>query len=141
VQIHAAYTQKGVKLSGFFTGITDKATFEDFIDQLLRHCGEWPELETVPIVDNVGFHYSGRVQQICEDAGVKWDILAPYTLRTDPIEEFSLGEIKTVAKSRQKKQRRLIRKGFETHVKSCIKAVGCRRNSAEGHFRNDGLLC
>src|SRR6185312_7343371 len=46
VQILAAYTQRGVKLSRFFSGTTDKTTFEDFIDQLLYHCGKWPEPET-----------------------------------------------------------------------------------------------
>lgn len=138
VQILAAYTQQGLKLSRFFTGTTDKATFEDFIDQLLHHCGKWPEPETILLMDNVGFHDSKKVQQLCEDAGVKWDFLAPYTPRTNPIEEF-FGEVKAFAKSQHKKHKSLIRRDFETYVKACVKAVGGRQESAEGHFRNAGL--
>lgn len=77
LQILAAYTQKRVKLFRVFPGSTDRTTFEDFIDQLLHHCSKWPEPETVLIMDNVAFYYSDRVQQMCEDAGVKWDFLAP----------------------------------------------------------------
>lgn len=40
VQIQAAYTQKGVKLSRCFFRTVDKATFEDFINQLVHHCGK-----------------------------------------------------------------------------------------------------
>ena len=53
-------------------------------------------------MDNVAFHYSDRVRQMCEEASVKADAL--YILRTNPIEEF-FGEIKTSAKSQHKSQR------------------------------------
>lgn len=134
----AAYTQNGVKLSRLFFGSVDKATFEDFIDQLLHHCGKWPEPETVLIMDNVGFHYSERVQQMCQDAGVKSDFIAPYSPRTNPIEEF-FGEVKAYIKSQRKANVTLIQRDFERYVKSCVKAVGSRQSSAEGHFRNAGL--
>ncbi|KAF4629024.1 hypothetical protein G7Y89_g9127 [Cudoniella acicularis] len=98
LQLLAAYTQKGVKLSCFSYGSVDKPIFEYFIEQLLRHCGKWPELETVLIMDNVSFHNSDRIRQMCEDAGVKSDFLALYTLRANPIEEF-FGEVKTHVKS------------------------------------------
>jgi transposase len=138
VQFIAAYTQKGLKLSRFFTGSMDKPTFEDFIEQLLCHCGKWPEPETVLIMDNVGFHYSDKVRRMCADVGVKWDFTPPYTPRTDPIEEF-FGEVKTYMKSQRKGYRRLIQRDFEAYVKSCVRAVGSRQESAEGHFRNAGL--
>lgn len=38
-QILPAYSQDGIVLSRVFQGSTDAALFEDFIDQLLRHCG------------------------------------------------------------------------------------------------------
>lgn len=38
-QILSAYCQDGIVLSRVFQGSTDAAVFEDFIDQLLRHCG------------------------------------------------------------------------------------------------------
>lgn len=138
VQILAAYTQTGAKLFRVFPGSTDKAVFEDFIDQLLHHCGNWPEPETVLIMANAAFHCSERIPQMCEDAGVKVDFLVPYTPRTNPIEDF-FGEVKTYAKSQQKKHQSLIRRDFGTCVKSCVKAVGSRQESAEGHFRNAGL--
>lgn len=139
LQLLAAYTQKGVKLSRFLYGSVDKPIFEDFIEQLLRHCGRWPEPETVLIMDNVAFHYSDRIQQMCEDAGVKVDFLAPYTPRTNPIEEF-FGETKTHVKSQRKSHKSLIQRDFEGYIKSCVKAVGSRQGSAEGHFRNAGLF-
>lgn len=137
VQILAAYTQRGVKLARVFPGSTDKATFEDFIEQLLRHCGRWPEPETVLVMDNAGFHDAEKITQMCEDVGVKVEFLAPYSPTTNPIEEF-FGELKTYAKSQHKEQRSLIRRSFEAYVKACVKAVGSRQSSAEGHFRKAG---
>lgn len=48
-------------------------------------------------------------------------------------------EVKTHAKSQCKNYRSIIQRDFEGYVKSCVKAVGSRQNSAEGHFRNAGL--
>jgi hypothetical protein len=138
VQLIAAYTQRGVKLCRFFGGSMDRLLFEDFIEQLLCHCSKWPEPETVLIMDNVGFHYSERVRQMCAEAGVLFDFTPPYTPRTDPIEEF-FGEVKTHMKSQRKSYRGLIQRDFEAYVKSCVRAVGSRRDSAEGHFRNARL--
>ncbi|PKS08455.1 hypothetical protein jhhlp_004838 [Lomentospora prolificans] len=138
LQILAAYTQKGVKLSRLFFGTVDKSTFEDFIDQLLRHCGIWPEPETVLIMDNVAFHHSERVRQMCEDAGVKVDFQAPYTPRTNPVKEF-FGEIKAHAKAKRRSHQTLAQRDFERYIKACVKAVGNRRGSAEGHFRRAGI--
>ncbi|KAF2963349.1 hypothetical protein GQX73_g10225 [Xylaria multiplex] len=97
----ATFTQNGVKLSRFIYGSVDKATFEDFIDQLLRYYSRWPEPESVLIMDNVGFHYSDRVQQMSKSAGVKSDFIAPYTPRTNSIEEF-FGQVKAQMKLRRK---------------------------------------
>jgi hypothetical protein len=38
-QILLAYTQEGVLLSRVFQGTTDNTIYEDFIEQLLHHCG------------------------------------------------------------------------------------------------------
>jgi tricorn protease-like protein len=35
-----AYTQNGILLSHIFQGTTDSTVFEDFIEQLLPHCGK-----------------------------------------------------------------------------------------------------
>jgi transposase len=37
-----AYTQDGILLTRLFQGSTDSIVFEDFIEQLLSHCGRWP---------------------------------------------------------------------------------------------------
>lgn len=42
-QILPIYTQDSIVLSRVFRGSTDASIFKDFIDQLLRHCGRWPE--------------------------------------------------------------------------------------------------
>lgn len=137
VQILASYTQNGIKLSRVFPGSTDAATFEDFIAQLLRHCGKWPEPESVLVMDNAAFHHSDKILNMCDNAGVKCFFTAPYTPTSNPIEEF-FGELKTFAKAQHKTQGSLIRRDFPGFVRSCIKTVGSRQSSAEGHFRRAG---
>lgn len=44
-QILLAYCQDGVLLSRIFRGSTDAPLFEDFIEQLLHHCGRWPQFK------------------------------------------------------------------------------------------------
>ncbi|CEO58410.1 Putative TPR domain protein [Penicillium brasilianum] len=46
-QILPAYSQDGLVLSRVFRGSTDAAMFEDFIAELLQHCGRWPEPKSV----------------------------------------------------------------------------------------------
>jgi hypothetical protein len=47
--------------------------FEDFIEQLLHHCGEWPEPKSVLVMDNAFFHHTERISKLCSNAGVKSD--------------------------------------------------------------------
>ena len=89
-QILPAHTQDGVLLSRVFQGTTDSALYEDFIEQLLHHCGRWPEPKSVLVMDNASFHHSDRIKQICSDAGVKLVYLPPYSPGLSPIEEFFL---------------------------------------------------
>ncbi len=88
-------------------------------------------------MDNAAFHYSDNIKQMCEQAGVKLIYLAPYTPVTNPIEEF-FGELKSYAIAQSRSQRGLIRRDFVAYVKACVKAVGRRKVSARGHFRNAG---
>ncbi|OZJ01563.1 hypothetical protein BZG36_05504 [Bifiguratus adelaidae] len=62
--------------------------FEDFIEQLLQHCGKWPEPKSVLVMDNASFHHTERLQQMCSDVGVKLMYLPPYSPDLNPIEEF-----------------------------------------------------
>jgi len=50
-----AYNQNGVLLSRVFQGSTDSEVFEDFVEQLLSHCGRWPEPNSVLVMDNASF--------------------------------------------------------------------------------------
>ncbi|OGE46974.1 hypothetical protein PENARI_c081G08890 [Penicillium arizonense] len=87
-QILPAYAQDGILLTRVFRGSTDAALFEDFIDELLRHCGRWPKPKSVLVMDNASFHHSERISQMCADAGVKLVYLPPYSPDLNPIEEF-----------------------------------------------------
>ena len=77
-QILPAYAQDGIALSCVFRDPTDAVVFEDFVDQLLQHCGRWSEPRSVLVMDNASFYHSERVAQMCADAGVKLLYLPPY---------------------------------------------------------------
>lgn len=71
-----------------FQGATDSEVFEDFIEQLLCHCSKWPEPNSVLVMDNAAFHHLERIEQMCNEAGVKLVYLPPYSPDLNPIEEF-----------------------------------------------------
>jgi transposase len=83
-----AYAQDGIVLSRIFRGSTDAAVFEDFIAQLLQHCGRWPEPKSALVMDNASFHHSESIAQMCTEAGMKLVYLPPYSPDLNPIEEF-----------------------------------------------------
>lgn len=87
-QILPAYTQKGILFSRVLQGSIDGAIFEDFIEQLLHHCGRWPEPRSVLIMDNASIHRSDKAAQMCAAAGVKLLHLPPYSPDFNPIKEF-----------------------------------------------------
>jgi hypothetical protein len=87
-QILPAYSQNGILLSRVFQGATDSEVFEDFIEQLLCHCDKWPEPNSVLVMDNAAFHHLARIEQMCNEAGVKLVYLPPYSPDLNPIEEF-----------------------------------------------------
>jgi hypothetical protein len=96
-QILPAYAQDGVAFSRVFQGSTDAVVFEDFIQQLLHHCGRWPEPKSVLVMDNASFHRTEGVRQICLAAGVKLVYLPPYSPDLNPIEEL-FAELKAFIK-------------------------------------------
>jgi transposase len=85
-QILPTYAQDGIILSRVFQGSTNATIFEDFIKQLLQHCGKWPEPKSVLIIDNVTFHRSDRIEEMCSKAGVKLVYLPPYSPDLNPID-------------------------------------------------------
>lgn len=102
-QILPAYCQDGILMSRVFRGSTDASMFEDFIEQLLHHCGNRSEPKSVLIMDNVSFHHTDRIRELCSNAGVKLLYLPPYSPDLNPIEEF-FAELKAfVRRNWQKK--------------------------------------
>ena len=71
-----------------YQGSTDSDLFEDFIAQLLHHCGRYPEPKSVIIMDNASWHHSERIVRMCRDAGVVAEYLPPYSPDFNPIEEY-----------------------------------------------------
>lgn len=118
--------------------IDSASVFEDFIDQLLRHCGRWPEPKSVLVMDNASFHHSERITQMCADAGVKLVYLPPYSPDFNPIEEF-FAELKGFIRRNWSYFEEHPDQGFDHFLEWCIDTVGARKASARGHFRHAGL--
>ncbi|KAJ5146627.1 uncharacterized protein N7515_001191 [Penicillium bovifimosum] len=137
-QILPAYAQDGIVLSRVFRGSTDATMFEDFIAQLLQHCGKWPEPKSVVIMDNASFHHSERIAQMCADAGVILIYLPPYSPDLNPIEEF-FAELKAFIKRNWGYYEADPDQGFDAFLTWCIDIVGAKEESAKGHFRHAGL--
>jgi transposase len=134
-QILPAYAQDGVVLACVFRGSTDSIVFEDFIEELLPLCGKWPEPKSVLVMDNASFHHSERIQQICDEAGVKLVYLPPYSPKLNPIEEF-FAELKAFIRRNWQNFKQDPEQGFDVFLKWCIDVVGARERSAKGHFRH-----
>ncbi|EEA21492.1 conserved hypothetical protein [Talaromyces marneffei ATCC 18224] len=132
-----AYAQDGVVLSRIYQGSTDAAVFEDFIEQLLHHCGRWPAAKSVLIMDNASFHHS-QISQVCREAGVKLLYLPPYSPDLNPIEEF-FSELKGFIKRTWELYVDSHGRNFQRFLQWCVDVVGAREQSAVGHFQHAGL--
>ncbi|KAJ5340390.1 hypothetical protein N7541_009514 [Penicillium brevicompactum] len=137
-QILPAYAHDGIVLSRVFKGSTDASVFEDFIEQLLQHCGKWPEQKSVLVMDNASFHHSGRIKQMCSEAGVKLVYLPPYSPDLNPIGEY-FAELKAFIRRNWQSYEENPAQGFDNFLEWCVDVVGARKKSAEGHFRHAGL--
>lgn len=133
-----AYAQDGIVLSRVFKGSTDASVFEDFIEQLLQHCGKWPKPKSVLVMDNASFHHSGKIEKMCLEAGVKLVFLPPYSPDLNPIEEY-FAELKAFIRRNWQFYEENPDQGFDNFLEWCVDVVGTREKSAEGHFRHAGL--
>jgi transposase len=133
-----AYAQDGIVLCRIFQGSTDAVVFEDFIEQLLHHCGRWPAPKSVLVMDNASFHHTERIKQMCSDAGVKLVYLPPYSPDLNPIEEF-FSELKGFAKRSWQLYAGDPDRSFGEYLQWCVDVVGAREDSARGHFRHAGV--
>jgi transposase len=121
-----------------FQGTTEGGIFEDFIEQLLSHCGRWPETKSVIVMDNASFHRTERVERLCYEAGVKLMYLPPYSPYLNPIEEF-FAELKAFIKQNWETFENSPGQVFDVFLEWCVDVVGSRKSSAHGHFRHAGL--
>jgi transposase len=137
-QILPAYAQDGILLSRIFRGSTNAAIFEDFVEQLLHHCGKFPEPKSVLIMDNASFHRTDRIEQMCSEAGVKLMYLPPYSPDLNPIEEM-FAELKGFIKQNWHIYEDNPEQGFDAFLEWCVDMVGSKNQSAEGHFRHAGV--
>jgi transposase len=95
--------------------------------------------KSVLVMDNVSFHHSERVKQLCSDAGVKLLYLPPYSPDFNPIEEF-FAELKAYIKKAWPAFEEDPDQGFKTFLRRCVDHVGSKKESAEGHFRKAGII-
>lgn len=119
-------------MSRVFQGSTDASIFEDFIEQLLHHCGRWQEPKSVLIMDNASFHHTERITELCSNAGVKLLYLPPYSPDFNPIEEF-FAELKAFVRRNWQHH---TGQDFKDFLEWSLDVVGAKRESAEGHFRH-----
>jgi transposase len=128
-----------IVLSRIFQGSTDATMFEDFIEQLLKHCGKWPEPKSVLVMDNASFHHSDRINEMCSREGVKLVYLPPHSPDLNPIEEF-FAELKAFIRRNWQVYEENPDQGFDHFLEWCVEIVGARDQSAKGHFRHAGLV-
>lgn len=136
-QILPAYSHDGILFSRVYQGTTDAAVFEDFIEELLHHCGRFPAPRSVLVMDNASYHRSERIQQMCDAAGVKLLYLPPYSPRLNLIEEV-FAELKAFIKKSWKIYEQNPEPGFGVFLEWCVDVVGRGEESARGHFRHAG---
>lgn len=132
-QILPANAQDRVVLSRVFQGSTDASVFEDFIEELLHHCGRWPEPNSVLVMHNASFYHSERIEQMCSQAGVKLVYLPLYSPDLNPIEEL-FAEIKAFIKRHWQAYAANPDQGFGTFLEWCVDTVGRRKQSTKDIF-------
>jgi transposase len=137
-QILPAYAQDGIVLSRVFQGLMDSEVFEDFIEQLLQHCGRFPALKSVLVMDNASFHHSEHVKQLCSDVGVKLVYLPPYSPDLNPIEEF-FSVLKKYIQKQWHEYEANLKQDFGYFLEWCINVVGGREGLAKAYFTHAGV--
>lgn len=128
-----AYAQGGIVLRRVYQGSTDSELFEDFIAQLLHHCGRYPEPKSVIVMDNASWHHSEKILQMCQDAGVELEFLPPYSPDFNPIEEY-FGVLKKFIKKKWHENEDFIAREFQMFLEWCVDVVGDDERIAESHF-------
>ena len=84
-------------------------------------------------MDNMSFHYTEPIEQMCADVGVKLMYLPPYSLDLNRIEEF-FAELKAFIKRKWKNYAENSRQDFGAFLEWCVDMVRGRGESAKGHL-------
>ncbi|KAI9155795.1 hypothetical protein HJFPF1_08384 [Paramyrothecium foliicola] len=137
-QIVPAYTQDGVLLFRVFTSSVTAASFEDFIKQLLSHCGRWPAPNSVLVMEDTPCHNREITELLCAAAGVKLLLLPPDSADLNPVGGLMSGLENFIEKSRDE-YKSFAQDDFEGFLSMCMGVVGCQQAKARHHFKLAGL--
>jgi transposase len=118
-----AYAQDGIVLRRVYQGLTNSSLFEDFIAQLLHHCGRYPEPKSVIVMNNASWHHSEKIIEMCRAVGVIVAFLSPYSPDFNPIEEH-FGVLKRFIKKHWRENKDFIRREFKMYLEWCVDVVG-----------------
>lgn len=136
-QVLPAYTQDGIIHTQIFQGPTDGEVFKNFIRELLPRCGQWPQPNSVLVMDNASFHQGSSIRELCDEAGVMLVFLSPYSPDLNPIEEL-FSQLKAYIRRHWREQAPNF-DNFGDFLRWAVSNVGSDVRSARGHFRNSGI--
>ena len=75
---------------------------------------------------------------MCDNAGIKFVYLPPYSLDLNPIEEF-FAELKKTLIKRKWDAYENLEQDFSAFLVWCVGMAGRKEKNAKGHFRHTGL--
>ncbi len=89
-------------------------------------------------MDNASFHFSDKIDQMLEEAGVVRLLQSPSSPDVCPIEQF-FGELKNHIRQVWDDREDFIRENFGSFLEHCVTVVGGLKASARGYFRHVGI--
>ncbi|KAM0665688.1 hypothetical protein ACQRIU_005949 [Beauveria bassiana] len=137
-QILPAFTQNGVLMYRVYQGPTDKFLIEDFMSELLHFCEPFPGRNSVIIRDNASVHRSLKIKKMCDEAGVLYVELSPYSPDFNPIEEY-FSNLKTFIKKAYRENHQAAEYDFGFFLKWCVEVVGDDDELAKRLFHHAGI--
>ena len=137
-QILPAVTQDGILMYRVYQGPTDTFVIEDFISELLHFCEPFPGRNSVIIRDNASVHRSPKIQQMCDEAGVLYVELSPYSPDFNPCEEI-FSNLKTFIKKAYKANQEAAEFDFRFFLEWCVEVVGDDEDLAKQLFHHAGI--
>ena len=122
-----------------YQGSFDGERFNLFIEKLLEKMTPFPGPRSVLIMDNCKTHHGGRIQEMCDKAGVILEYLPAYSPDFSPIEE-SFSALKAWIRRHRDFGRFWAEEGeFGTFLHHVVQAVGLTLN-ARGLFKACGII-